>query len=291
MLTTLKYVAFLFLCTASLYAQATGQELNYGPDIGRVGEPTPVVQGDVLRVCSSKDNLPFSNEQQQGFENRIAELLAKDLGDKLEYVFGYDRFGYIRTTLNANLCDVIIGTASSTDMMLTSKPYYRTSYVFVYKKDSGLNITDWDSPDLRKAKIGAVDYAPPTRPLDDKGLLGNVVSYRMMHDPSNPPGQMIEDLMKGKIDVAILWGPIGGYFAKQEGHSDLVIKPCPEYAQVSMHGKESWNISVGVRKKDKARLAAIQAALDRHQDEIAKILDDYGVPHLPVVAENKHAMH
>ncbi|OIQ84736.1 bacterial extracellular solute-binding protein, family 3 [mine drainage metagenome] len=286
MLSKLKLVTVAFLfCLASLHANAEGPgtALSFNPDVGRIGEATPVSDSSTFRVCADKDNMPFSNEKQQGFENKIAELIAGDLGRKLEYSFGYDRFGYIRTTLNAHLCDVIIGTGSGNDMMLTSRPYYRSDYVFVYKKDSGLNITDWDSPDLRKARIGTVDFAPPTRPLLDKGLMGNVVGYHMMHDPSHPPSEMIDDLIKGKIDVAIIWGPIGGYFAKQEAPDQMNIVPCPEYGQINAHGKEGWNISVGVRKKDKDFLATIQEVLDRRKDDIDNILDQNGIPHMPVV--------
>jgi len=286
MLTKFRLGLAILCCTCSMYAHATGAVLNFNPDVGRVGEPTPAEDRSTLRVCADKDNLPFSNDKQQGFENKIAELIAGDLGEKLEYYFGYDRFGFIRTTLNAHLCDVVIGTASTNDMMLTSRPYYRSGYVFVYKKGSGLNITNWDSPDLRNARIGAVDYAPPTRPLLDK-LLKNVVAYRMMHDPDNPPSLMIDDLLKGKIDVAIIWGPIGGYFAKKEAPDQLQIVTCPEYGQVNAHGREDWNISVGVRKQDKARLASIQAVLERRKNDIGKILNEYGVPHMAVVMKAK----
>ncbi len=277
----------VLMCIASSQTFAEGTVLSFDPDVGRTGEATPATDPNVFRVCADKDNMPYSNEKQQGFENKIAELLATSMGKKLEYSFGYDRFGYIRTTLNAHLCDVIIGTGTGNDMMLTSHPYYRSSYVFIYKKSSGLKITDWDSPDLRKAKIGVVDYAPPTRPLFDKGLMGNVVAYLMMHDPSNPPDLMVDDLLKGKIDVAIMWGPIGGYFAKQKAPDQLQIVPCPEYKQVNAHGKEDWNISVGVRKKEKDFLTSIQSVLDQHKGDIEKILNDYGIPHLPVVTKTE----
>ncbi len=270
-----------FLLVTNVYAAGTVLEFN--PDIGRVGEPMRVEDPGAFRVCADKDNMPFSNEKQEGFENKIAELIAQDLGKKLEYQFGYDRFGFIRTTLNGHLCDVLIGTSSENDMVLTSRPYYRSDYVYVYKKGSGLNIKDWDSQDLHKARIGAVDYAPPTRPLLDKGLLGNVLGYKLMRDPEHPASQMIDDLIKGKIDVAIEWGPIAGYFAKKEAPTELVLVPCPEYKQINPHGREYWDISVGVRKKDKDRMAMIQAVLDRRQADIDKILDDYGIPHFPLV--------
>jgi mxaJ protein len=180
-----------------------------------------------------------------------------------------------------------MGTVAGNDMMLTSKPYYRSGYVFVYKKSSGYNIKDWDSPDLHKGKIGVVGQTPPSRPISDKGLMENARPYRIMRDLNLPPSFIVDDLVKGDIDIAILWGPIAGYFAKTKYADQLVVVPAPEYEQENPHGKEQWNISVGVRKKEKDRLALIEASLERNKAQIDKILDDFGIPHLPVVDEKK----
>ena len=260
--------------------------INVDMNSGRMGEPRRVEDPNEFKVCADGDNMPFSNTREEGFENKIAKLIADDLHKKLSYQFWIDRFGYIRNTLNAGRCDVIIGTASSVDMMLTSKPYYRSGYVFVYRKDSGLDIKDWDSPDLKKAVIGVVGQTPPTRPLNDKGLLGNTKPYRLWRDLEQPPSLLVDDVVKKAIDVAIVWGPIGGYYAKKSD-VPLVVVPAPEYADKNVHGKEQWNISVGVRKHDKERMAMIQDVLDRRKDDILKILDDYGIPHLPVVEEKR----
>jgi len=293
MLSNLKnifLVSLLLLTPHASYAADNSEEalgaMEVNPDIGRPGEPKRVEDPNEFKVCSDADNMPFSNSRQEGFENKIAELIAKDLGKKLSYQFWIDRFGYIRNTIQAGRCDVIIGTVAGNDMLLTSKPYYRSGYVFVYRKDSGLNITDWDSPDLRKVKIGVVGQTPPSRPLADKGLLNNTKPYRLWRDLTLPPSYIIDDVVKGEIDVAILWGPIAGYYAKQS-EVPLVVVPAPEYASTNVHGKEQWNISVAVRKKDKERLAMIQEVLDRRKADILKILDDYGVPHMPVVDERK----
>jgi len=288
MLTKIRKVslaAIFSVLAANVYA-ADGQELEFDPDSGRGGEAVRTEDPAEFRVCADKDNLPYSNDKQEGFENKIAELIAKDLGKHVKYQFWYDRIGFVRNTLNARRCDVIIGTVAGNDMMLTSKPYYRSGYVFVYKKSSGYNIKDWDSPDLHKAKIGVVGQTPPSRPLNDKGLLGNSRPYRIMRDLTLPPSFMIDDLIKGDIDVAIIWGPIGGYYAKKASE-ELVVVPAPEYEQENPHGKEFWNISVGVRKRDKERMALINGVLERRQADINKILDDYGIPHVPVVDEKK----
>ncbi|HEY8118066.1 MAG TPA: quinoprotein dehydrogenase-associated putative ABC transporter substrate-binding protein [Methylophilaceae bacterium] len=282
MVTKLGSILTVLLLTASANI-CLAEDEDYG---SRVGEARQTEDPNSFRVCAPRDNLPYSNEQLEGFENKIAEVLAKDLNKKVEWSFWYDRQGFYRNTLNAYKCDVVIGTATEADITLNSKPYYRSGYVFVYKKSSGYNIKDYDSPDLHKAKIGVIQESPPTRPLSDKGLLGNSRPYRIQRDLNLPPSFLIDDLVKGDIDVAIVWGPIGGYFAKQS-KEELVVVPVPEYEDINEHGKSFWNISVGVRKKDKERLAMIEGALERRKADIIKILDDYGIPHVPIVEEKK----
>lgn len=253
------------------------------PDEGRPGELARVPGLDEFKVCTDPDNMPYSNLKQEGFEDKIAQLLAKDLNKPLSFMYAYNRQGFLRNSINAKRCDIVMGVPPDYDPLRTSKPYYRSGHVFVYRKDSGYNITDWDSPDLKKAIIGVVGQSPATIPLNDHDLMANARPYRMQRDLHLSPGYMIEDLEKGDIDVAIIWGPIGGYYAKQS-KVPMVVVPIPEYETQNAKGKEYWNISIGVRKSDKERLALIQGALDRNQDKIMKILDDYGIPHVPVVA-------
>lgn len=279
---TIKNVLKLALVILSINT-AVAADADEG---SRVGETRRVEDPNEFKVCADQDGLPYSNDKLEGFENKIAEVIATDLGKKLTYQFWYDRQGFLRNTLNARKCDVVMSTTSDYDDLLTTKPYYRTGYVFAYRKDSGLNITDWDSPDLKKSYIGVVGQTPPSIPLNDKGLIGNSRPYRLQRDLNFGPGYIMDDLIKGDIQVAILWGPIAGYFAKQaklKSGVDIVINPVPEYELTNPKGKEYWNLSIGVRKADKARLAMIQGALDRNKDKIFKIMDDFGVPHFPVV--------
>ncbi|MFM2395731.1 MAG: hypothetical protein RLZZ434_313 [Pseudomonadota bacterium] len=255
---------------------------SLNPDEGRIGEIRRVENNDEFKVCADPENMPFSNNKQEGFEDKIAQVLAQDLGKKLSFTYAYSRQGFFRNTLGANRCDVVIGTTSDADNMRTSKPYYRAGHVFVWRKASNYNITDWTSPDLRKGFIGVIDHSPATIPMNDNNLIGNARPYRIQRDLNLPSSFMIDDLAKGDIDIAIAWGPIGGYFAKQS-KVPMVVAPIPEYETENAKGKEYWNISVGVRKKDKERMAMIQGALDRNQAKIIKILDDYGIPHVPVV--------
>ena len=253
---------------------------------GLPGMPYQQTDPKEFKVCADPDNMPYSTQKGEGFENKIAEVLAKDLGKTLTYEFWLDRQGYLRNTINAQRCDVIIGMGSDVDNLRTSKPYYRSGYVFVYRKSSNYNIKDWDSEDLKKGIIGIVGQSPPTIPLNDHNLMANARPYRLQRDLNLPPSFIVDDLIAGKIDIAIVWGPIGGYFAKQS-KEPLVVVPVPEYKSVNVKGKEEWNISVAVRKKDKERMEMIQGALDRNQAKIMKILDDYGIPHVPVVLGDK----
>lgn len=255
------------------------------PDEGRIGEVRRVEDPTEFKVCADPENMPYSNMKQEGFEDKIAALLAQDLGKKLSFTYAYNRQGFMRNTINANRCDVIMSTTSDNDALRTSKPYFRSGYVFVYKKDSGYDIKNWDSPDLRKGVIGIVGESPMSRPLADHDLMGNARPYRMQRDLNLPPSFLIDDLVKGDIDVAVVWGPIGGYYAKQ-AKIPLVVVPIPEYENTNIHGKTYWNMSVATRKKDKERMKLIQASLDKNKDAIEKILADFGIPLVPVVEDD-----
>ena len=278
--------ALLLATTTSTYAEdAVGLDLNSG----RGGEAQRVDDGTEFRVCADQDLMPMSNSKQEGFENKIAEVIAKDLGKKLSYQFWYDRQGFLRNTLNAKRCDVVMGTAQDNDALRTSKPYYRSGNVWVWRKESKFNISDWDAPDLRKGFIGVIGQSPATIPMNEKDLIQNARPYRMQRDLNLPPSFLIDDLAKGEIDIAVVWGPIAGYFAKNN-KVPMEVRLIPEYenanAITAAKGKQYWNISIGVRKADKERMAMIDAALVRNKDKIDKILEDYGVPHVPVIADD-----
>jgi len=292
MLAKLKYFPLFLMLLGLAMPVSAGEsapenEFNVDMDMGRGGEARRVPDASEFKVCAEADNLPFSNTKAEGFENKIAALIAEDLGKKLSYQFWHHMLGYYRNTLNAFRCDVIIGTVAFNDMLMTTKPYYRSTYAFVYRKDSGYNITDWKSPDLRKAKaIGVVDKTPVAAALDDNDLMENAKPYRIFRDLTMPPSLIIDDLVKGDIDVAIVWGPIAGYYA-QKSSVPLVVVPTPEYEGMPDTAKLQFNIAMGVRKRDNERHAMIQEVLDRRQADILKILEEYGIPYLPVVDERK----
>ena len=277
------YIGLLGVMSLSYAGEVDIPTLN--PDEGRVGEIRQVYSDKEFRVCADPELLPHSSVKQEGFEDKIAEVLAKDLGKRLVFTYAYSRQGFLRNTINAGRCDVIIGVSSDFDALLTSKPYYRSGHVFIWRKSSNFNISNWDSPDLRKGVIGVKDHSPATIPMNINGLISQARPYRIQRDLHLPPSFMVDDLAKGEIDIAIEWGPVAGYFVKNSKvPMEMVL--IPEYQNTNAKGKEQWNISVGVRKKDKELMKQIQGALDRNQDKINQILDDYGVPHVPVVAED-----
>ena len=269
----------LFILLISFSVQAA-DTIAVNPDMGKPGEPTRVPKDDEFKVCADQDNLPYSNDKGEGFENKIAEVLAADLGKELSYQFWHDRFGFLRNTLNAKRCDVIIGTNTTYDALDTTKPYYRAGHVWIYREDSGYDISSWDSPDLKKGVIGLVDKSPVTQALNANGLMANARPYRIQRDLTRSPGEPVEDVISGKIDVAIMWGPLGGYYAKQSD-VDLVVVEIPEYSKGNkkLQGKTYWNISAGVRKREVERREMVEGAIFRNLDKIYAIMDEYGIPH------------
>ena len=273
--TIIKTMFMLFISTAVIAAD----DIPVNIDEGKIGGVRRVPKADEFKVCADQDNLPYSNAQGEGFENKIAEILAADLGRELTYQFWHDRFGFLRNTLNGYRCDYVIGTNTTYDALDTTKPYYRAGHVWVYRKDSGFDIKNWDSPDLRKGTIGVNDKSPVAVALNANGLMFNAKPYRIQRDLNTSPGQKIEDLAKGDIDIAIEWGPIGGYYAKKS-EVEMVVVPIPEYAtdQTRLTGKTYWNISGGVRKREADRRDELEAAIFRNLDKIHAVMDEFGIP-------------
>ncbi len=276
------FIASLLFAANVSMAAAIDEIPPLNPDEGRPGEQARVPTLKEFRVCADPDNLPFSNNKQEGFEDKIAAVLAEDLKLPLSFMYAFNRFGFLRNTIKAKRCDVLMGVPPDYDPVMTSKPYYRTGHVFVWRKESGYDITSWDSPDLKKGLIGTTDKSPVTVPMNDKGLMSNARAYRIQRDLNKPASEMIDALANEDIDIAIAWGPIGGYYAKLS-KVPMVVKLAPEYETVNARGKTYWNMSIAVRHGEKERMNMIQGALDRNQDKIQKILSDYGILTVPVI--------
>jgi quinoprotein dehydrogenase-associated probable ABC transporter substrate-binding protein len=238
----------------------------------------------LFRVCADPNNLPFSNQRQEGFENKIAELLAKEFRAELQYTWWPQRRGFLRNTLQAGSCDIVMGAPAGFDPVLTTQPYYRSTYVFVYPQHAEHHVASFDDPMLRQLKIGVHligdDYAnsPPAHILSTKGIVDNVIGYSVFgnYAEDSPPGKIIDAVATGEIDVAIVWGPIAGYFVKKET-TPLTLVPVPSEA-ASSNLPLSYNIAMGVRRKDTALKGKLDEALHRQANAIRKILEDYGVP-------------
>lgn len=245
----------------------------------------PVAQaGAELRVCSDPDNLPFSNRKQQGFENKIAELLAADLHARLRYTWMKQRQNFFGQTLGARRCDVVMGVPEGFDRVLSTRPYYRSSYVLVTAKRRHLDIKSFDDPALRGLKIGLHTIgndgsnAPPAVALSWRGLVNSIVGFSLWGDGSvkDPQGQIVDAVAKGDIDLAIVWGPLGGYFAKKYG-SALAVTPAP--ADPGMPGLAfAYSMAMGVRKDDASLAAKLEASAERNRSKIQAVLARYHIP-------------
>jgi quinoprotein dehydrogenase-associated probable ABC transporter substrate-binding protein len=222
-------------------------------------------------------DLPFSNEAGEGFENKIAELLAHKLGKSVGYTFYPDATGFIRNTLNAHRCDVVLGIAQGDDIVQPTNPYYRTSYVAAYRQDGPLKGLDsLSDPRLKTAKIGIVAGTPPATLLAENGLLGHIKSYALVVDTrfDSPTHEMMDDLERGDIDVALLWGPIAGYYATKAKIPTAVVPLTKEQGGPQM----VFRIVMGVRHSDQNWKRTLNKAISENQDEIQTILRSYGVP-------------
>ena len=236
-----------------------------------------LVDPKVLRVCADPRDLPFSNEAGEGFENKIAELLAKKLGKTLAYEYYPGATGFVRNTLNAHHCDLIMGMPQGDDIVQGTNPYYRTSYALVSKQGSGLESVDsLEDPRLRTKRIGIVAGTPPATNLAVNGLLGNIKSYPLVVDTrvDAPTSAMMEDLEGDRIDVAILWGPIAGYFAK---HAKIPVKVTPLVKETT-GPRMIYRIGMGVRHSDQEWKRLLNKIIAENQAEISHILAAYGVP-------------
>jgi quinoprotein dehydrogenase-associated probable ABC transporter substrate-binding protein len=262
-----------------------------GPSAAQqAGPDTGPGQDKVLRVCQDPNNLPFSNREQAGFENRIAALFAQELGWKLEHVWFPQRIGFIRNTLRARQensdrfkCDLVTGVPAGFEMAATTHPYYHSSYALVYVKGKGLDgVRGLDDllalqPELRnKLRLGVFTASPVTEWLLQNRLMEQVAWYQnQTGDAEQYPGEIIErDLAGGKIDVAFVWGPIAGYFARNTRSAPIVAVPLASRPGMKL----DFEIAMGVRQSDKAFRQRIDQLIDANQLKIAAILEQYGVP-------------
>src|SRR4051812_33414174 len=244
--------------------------------------------GSELRVCADPNNMPFSNREHAGFENKIAELAAQKLGKTLSYTWWAQRRGFVRHTLKAGLCDLVIGVPAHYDLVENTRPYYRSTYVFVSQTDRKLQLSSIEDPRLKRLTIGVHligddgNNTPPAHALGDQGIVENVRGYMIYGDyrEPNPPARLIEAVEHGDIDVAAAWGPLAGYEARQSSVPLAVnlIEDGEHFAPLRFQ----FDIAMGVRKGDHALRDKLNAVIAESRPEIDALLREYGVPLLNV---------
>jgi len=269
MTSALRYLAIAVL------ALGTGGSGSVGAD------PRPTKP---LRVCADPNNLPFSNAAGEGFENRIVSLIAAELGRPVEYTWWAQRRGFVRNTLNAHACDLVSGTASGMEMLVTTRPYYKSTYVFLSRHDRHLDVRSFDDNRLRSLKIGVQligdDGAntPPVHALANRGITKNIVGYTVYGDyaEQNPASRIVDAVANGRVDIAVVWGPLAGYFAKR---SPVTLDVVPVAPRIDLpYLPFVFDVAMGVRRGDSTFRAQLDEIIVRRRSAIDSILDTYAVP-------------
>ena len=237
-----------------------------------------------LRVCADPNNLPFSNRQEEGFENRIAALVTSDLGRPLRYVWLPERRGYVRRTLGAGICDVLLGVPEDLETVLPTRPYYRSTYVFLSRADDARIVRSLDDSLLRRLRVGVHligdDYqnTPPAHALARRHIVDNVVGFPIYgnYAEPNPPSKLVDAVADRDVDLAIIWGPFAGYFGPRERVKLrlLPVEPASDGPRLPF----TFALALGVARTDSLLRGQLDGVLARHHREIEQLLDRYGVP-------------
>ena len=270
-------------------AQANNQGVNNQGANQGLDLSIELVDPKVLRVCADPRNLPFSNQKGEGFENKLAELFAQKLNKKLDYMYFPEATGFVRVTLGAHRCDVIMGFPQGDDLAQGTNPYYRTAYALVAKQGSGLeDVTELNDPRLKGKHIGVIAGTPPATNMTADGLMAKAKPYPLMIDTrvDSSAEAMINDLNKGDIDAGVLWGPMAGFYAKKS-NPPLHVTPL---VKEKTGPQLVYRIGMGVRRSDQNWKRLLNRLIQENQADINKILLAYGVPLLdennqPISAE------
>jgi len=254
-----------------------------GPVTAQTGE---VIDRSELKVCADPNNLPFSDEKKEGFENKIAEVIGAELGLKVDYAWFPQVIGFVRNTLRSHLCDLVMGTVTGDEIMQTTNPYYFTTYVMFYRSDKGFAFTSLQDPGLASLRLGVVAGTPPSDLIVRHDLMSHTRPYALTVDTrsQSPTHEMVQDVVDGAIDVGFLWGPIAAYYRKRDS-LPLALVPLKDEPGAA---RMEYHIAMGVRGNEPEWRRRINAAIVKRQDEITAILRDYGVPLLNEQGELAH---
>jgi mxaJ protein len=281
------------MAIVALWASPMGAQQAPTPGAPATGGTSPTSHTrppHTFRVCADPDNMPAADDKLEGFDNKIAALMAKDLGDSVSYTWWPTRRGFVRNTLSSSDCDVVFGVPKGYDLVLATKPYYRSAYVAVTRRDRHLKIASLDDSALKSLKIGVTlfgdDYTntPPAQALGTRGITQNIVGFTSFYNSEHRPSEIIEAVAKGQTDVALAWGPLAGYFAKHSAVPlDLTVLPDTDRATGFPF---AYELTLGVRRADRGLRDTLNTLIDRHRADIDAILRDYGVPVLPLTTES-----
>ena len=284
-----RWLLISFAAFASMLIEPSISRAQTMPTTEGIDLSIELVDPKVLRVCADPHNLPFSNEKGEGFENKLAELFAEKLQKKLDYMYFPQATGFVRMTLAAHRCDVIMGFPQGDDLVQSTNPYYRTAYALVAKQGSGLDdVTTLEDPRLKGKRIGIVAGTPPATNMAVNGLMANAKPYPLMIDTrvNSSAAAMIKDLTSGEIDAGVLWGPMAGYYAKQATRRFTSCR----WSRKPSGPRLVYRIGMGVRPADQNWKRLLNRLIQENQPAINKILLDFGVPLLdendrPIAAE------
>jgi mxaJ protein len=237
-----------------------------------------------LRVCADPNNLPFSDSSGAGFENRIAALIGSELHRPLAYQWWAQRRGFVRSTLNAGTCDLVVGTAAGMEMLATTRPYYTSTYVFVTRRDRNIRVASLNDSALHHLRVGVQligdDFAntPPAHALANRGIIRNVVGYPVYGDyaHANPGARIVNAVAAGEVDVAVVWGPVAGYYAAR---SPVPLKLVPVTPKIDLpYLPFVFDIAMGVRRGDSTFRKELDEVIVKRASSIDSILAAYNVP-------------
>ncbi len=278
-LSVLLLGVFLLSCVETEHSAVAAKQFIHMPAQQKIPSSTTV-----LRVCADPNNMPFSNKREEGFENKIADLIAGEMNVPDEYTCWSQLRGFFRSTLRSGLCDVVIGVPASFELAATTRPYYRSTYVFVSRVDRELDVRSFDDPVLRELKVGVQlvgdDGAntPPVHALNNRGMVANLKGFTLYGNyvEPDPPARIIDAVARGDVDIGVVWGPLAGYFANKKAIPLKIVEVSPQIDLPYL--PFVYDISVGVRRGEDDLKNRIDDILQRKHDDIGAILDTYHVP-------------
>ena len=270
-----KRLALAAFCLVAVTALASVK--SFGQGLERPQSTLELIDPKVFSVCADPHNMPFSTDKGEGFENKLAELFANKLGKGIAYTWYPQATGFVRNTLAAHRCDVIMGAPQGDDMVQVTNPYYRTAYALVFKQGQGLEGVDTlEDPRLKGKRIGIVAGTPPGNNMATNGLMANAKPYPLVVDTrvDSSAEAMMRDLEAGDIDVGVLWGPMAGYYA-QQARSPMTVVPL---VKETTGPRLAYRIAMGVRFADQDWKRLLNRMIADNQPAINKLLLSYGVP-------------